>query len=123
MEGRLSDGLDAFGGLNSLPGLEGSGGTNGLPRHRVTITMTSSAPIGGVGYIVPTSLNDYYGIAKDVGRSWSLSTVVYGDPDYAQAFSQASARGNPITCTITVDGRVTDRRSTEGPYGQMFCQG
>ena len=72
---------------------------------------------------MPTSLRNQSGIDKNVGKSWHLTTTAYGDPDYAQIFLQAGARGYPITCVITIDGKVTERRATEGPYGQTMCQG
>ncbi len=115
------------GGIGSgefnLPGIQGGSIYQYLPKHRVTMRVTSEAPIGTVGYIVPTSLRNSSGVVKNVQRSWSLTTTAYGDPDYAQLFMQAGVRGFPITCTISVDGQVTERRSTEGPYGQMVCQG
>jgi hypothetical protein len=115
------------GGLTSgqlnMPGLQGGSVYKYLPRHSLTLRVTSEAPIGTVGYIVPTSLRNSSGIIKNVKTAWSLTTTAYGDPDYAQIFVQAGARGFPITCTITVDGHVTEHRSTEGPYGQMVCQG
>ena len=83
----------------------------------------NEAPIGTVGYVMPTSLRHSSGTVKNVGLSWSLNSTVYGSPDYAQIYVQAGARGFPITCTVIVDGKVTERRSTEGPYGQMVCQG
>jgi hypothetical protein len=117
---RRSQGISA---LAPPGGLAGEGGTKELPRHSVVLTVTSAAPIGVVGYVVPTSTDRSSGTAKGVGTSWSLSTTAYGDPDYAQLFAQAGPGGNPVTCTITIDGRVTERRSTDGPYGQLFCQG
>lgn len=110
------------GNLN-MPGLQGGSIYKYLPKHSITLRATSEAPIGTVGYIIPTSLHQNYGIAKNVQNAWSLTTTVYGDPDYAQLFVKAGARGFPITCTITVDGRVTEHRATEGPYGQLVCQG
>lgn len=105
------------------PGLAGSGGTKNLPKEHITLTMTSTAPIGVIGYVVPTSLDHSYGVAKDVGTTWSLRTIGYGRPDYAQLFAQSGPTGAVITCTITVNGRVTEARSTDGPYSQLFCQG
>jgi len=110
-------------GTFNMPGMQGGSIYKYLPKHVVTMRITSEAPIGTVGYVVPTSLRNSSGVVKNVQNSWSLTTTAYGDPDYAQLFMQAGARGFPITCTITVDGRVTERRSTEGPYGQMICQG
>lgn len=111
------------GGTFSMPGLAGGSIYQYLPKHTVTMRVTSEAPIGTIGYIVPTSLRNSSGVVKNVKTVWTLTTTAYGDPDYAQLFMQAGARGFPITCTITVDGKVTERRSTEGPYGQLICQG
>jgi hypothetical protein len=115
------------GGLSSsqlkMPGLQGGSIYKYLPRHTVTMTASSEAPIGTVGYIVPTSLRKSSGIVKNVNTYWTLTTTAYGDPDYAQMFLQAGPRGFPITCTITVDGHTTEHRATEGPYGQLVCQG
>lgn len=113
----------ASGGTLTMPGLQGGSLYKYLPKHAITLRVTSEVPIGTIGYVMPTSLRNSSGTIKNAGTSWSLSSTVYGSPDYAQIFVQAGARGFPITCTITVDGKVTERRSTEGPYGQMVCQG
>ncbi|WP_286689799.1 MULTISPECIES: hypothetical protein [unclassified Aeromicrobium] len=110
-------------GLQEPAGLPGSGGTFSVRARRITLSATSSEPIGVVGYLVPTSRDRPSGTATGVGTSWSMSTLVYGRPDYAQMFMQAGPSGATITCTITVDGRVTEQRSSAGPYGQLFCQG
>ncbi|RNL81298.1 hypothetical protein [Nocardioides marmorisolisilvae] len=110
-------------GTISMPGLQGGSIYKYLPKHTLTLRVTSEAPIGTIGYIVPTSLHQNYGVVKNANTSWSLTTTAYGDPDYAQVFIKAGARGFPITCTILVDGHVSEHRSTEGPYGQMVCQG
>ena len=120
-KGLSSGGLTS--GSFNMPGLQGGSIYKYLPKHTITLRATSEAPIGTVGYIAPTSLRNSSGIVKNVKTSWSITTTVYGDPDYAQVFLQSGARGYPITCTIIVDGRVTEQRSTEGPYGQMVCQG
>jgi hypothetical protein len=118
-------GLSAGGGSGTLemPGMQGGSVYKYLPKHRVTMRVTSEAPIGTIGYVVPTSLRNSSGVVKNVGTSWTLTTTAYGDPDYARLYMQAGARGFPVTCTITVDGKVTEKRSTEGPYGQLICQG
>ena len=110
-------------GANTLRGLDGNGGIVGIPKHRITLSLTSPGPIAYVGYIVPTSLDNDTGTVKDLGTSWSMTTIGYGPPDYAQMFSLSGPTGVPITCTITVDGRVTEKRTTTGPYDQLFCQG
>jgi hypothetical protein len=117
----------SVGGLSSgsfsLPGLQGGSVYQYLPRHRIVLTVTSAAPIGIVGYVIPTSLKRPYGEVHHVGTGWSLTTTVYGGPDYAQLFMQGDQRGDPITCTITVDGKVTEHQTTEGPYARLICQG
>jgi hypothetical protein len=65
----------------------------------------------------------FYGKTTVEGTSWSMSTVVYGGPDYARLFIQGGFRGEAVVCTVTVDGKVTDRRATDGPYGLTMCQG
>ncbi|REK70787.1 hypothetical protein DX116_16985 [Aeromicrobium endophyticum] len=110
-------------GVPDLKGLRGEGGILGLPREKVVLTMTSAAPIAYVGYIVPTSLDHSTGTVTSPGTSWSLTTTAYGPPDYAQLFSLAGPAGVPVTCTITVNGRVTETRTTSGPHDQLFCQG
>ncbi|MBO9522604.1 MAG: hypothetical protein J7518_13785 [Nocardioidaceae bacterium] len=114
----------ATGGTLQMQGLQGGSMYKYLPKHHIVLRATSQAPLGTIGYIMPTSLNESSGIVKNYqGHSWSISSTVYGNPDYAQIYLQAGSRGYPITCTITVDGKVTEQRSTEGPYGQMVCQG
>lgn len=110
-------------GLNGLTGLKGQGGITSFPKHNIVLQLTSASPISYAGYLVPTSQDRSYGVSRNPGTSWSLSTIGYGPPDYAQIFSAAGRYGATVTCTVTVDGRVTDRRSTDGPYSQLFCQG
>lgn len=118
-------GIPSFPGAGAadLEGLDGQGGIVGLPKERIVLTMTSAAPIAYVGYVVPTSLDNQTGTVMDPGTSWSLSTIGYGPPDHAQLFSLAGPTGVPVTCTITVNGTVTETRTTSGPYDQLFCQG
>lgn len=117
-------GLDGqFPGLGTRPGLSGSGRSDSLPAHRFTIRLSSPNPIGWTGYIIPSSTKNPKGSAVVQGNTWSLTTTVYGPPDYGVVFIQAGADGRPATCEITVDGRVTERRSTRGPYGTLWCQG
>lgn len=110
-----------FGGGPS--GLGGQGASLSTTTHRVTMSATSDAPIFVLGYLVPTSNDAAYGRVDEPGRSWSRSTTAYGPPDYAQIFLQAGPQATTISCTVTVDGRVTERRTATGPYAQLFCQG
>lgn len=106
-----------------LTGLQGEGATISIPTHRVTMSAQSDQPILVLGYLVPTSKDASYGRVREPGRSWSRSTTVYGPPDYAQIFLQSGPNATTISCTVTVDGRVTEQRTATGPYAQLFCQG
>ena len=93
------------------------------PTHRLVLTAWSSQDIGTVGYLVPTSANDAYGSAKNVGARWSLHTTVTGDPDYAVFFVGAGPSGATVHCRLSVDGKVLDTASTRGNYGRGVCIG
>ena len=105
------------------PGLAGHGGSVGLPKIHLKLEVFSEQPIGIVGWQVPTNPDTPSGISRGVGTHWSKTIIAYGRPDYARLFFGAGPTGKPVTCVITVNGKVTERRSTEGPYGQTMCQG
>jgi hypothetical protein len=92
-----------------------------LPSHSLVLRVTSSAPIPGVGYLVPTSPDRVYGRATKLGTSWSIRTTVTGQPDYAALFVQAGPHGVRITCSIIIDGKVASSQTTSGPYGRRVC--
>lgn len=110
-------------GLGAPPGFGGTGGGVSLKEQRIHLQVFSRQPIGVIGYLVPTSLDKPSGTVRGVGTSWSMRTVAYGKPDYARLFFRAGPSGTPVSCIITVNGRVTERRSTSGPYGATMCQG
>jgi hypothetical protein len=87
------------------------------------LSLWSDHKLPFVIFNIPTSRDHPGGQRTDLGRTWSLSTTVRGKPDYAQLFTRAGPEGYPITCQITVDGRVTARQTRGGPYGKVFCQG
>lgn len=109
--------------LGEGAGFGGDGFTLNNKPKKLVISARSSVSVRGVGYIIPTSAESSYGTAEVSGRTWSLSTDVYGGPDYARVWIQAGYEGVPITCTVSVDGRVTDTRTTSGRYGIAMCQG
>ncbi len=110
------------GGLRGS-GYSVSGGASGGSVHHVVLTVHSAAPTKEIGYLVPTSRKHPYGKVMDPGRSWRLATTAYGKPDYARVWIAGGSAGTPVICTITVDGRVSDQRSTSGAYGASMCQG
>jgi hypothetical protein len=108
----------------SMPGLPGGSAYQYAPKHRILLSVSSNAPIGTIGYYIPYSPDHQSGTLKNVGHHWSLRTVSFGDPDYARIYLRSGANpASPITCTISVDGRVVTRKTTEGPYALLICQG
>jgi hypothetical protein len=120
------------GGAASVTGRADGFGIDGLPGHslsaelpviHIQLSVDAAEPIGVVGYVIPTSHDHTSGKVTGVGRHWSLTTTGYGRPDYARIFVGAGPSGTPVTCTIRINGQITEQRSTKGPYGQMMCQG
>ena len=117
-------GQTTFPDLGTQPGNGASGASQSLPRHTVTVRLTAAGPVlGSVAYVIPTSPDHETGNTFVQGRTWTLTTTVYGNPKYAAVFGQGDYRGRAATCEITVDGKLTERRSTKGPYGAMWCVG
>lgn len=105
------------------PGLGGSGEGWSLSRATISIRITSTSPLHKISYIIPTSDDSPYGEENGVGTTWSHRTKVWGKPDYAAVFVHALYPGVKVSCVITVNGRVTERRTIVGPYAAMWCQG
>jgi hypothetical protein len=91
--------------------------------HEVTITATSAGPMPVIGYLVPTGMGSAYGSVGGHRSPWSLHEQALGSGYLAALFIQAGRDGQPVTCTITVDGKVTSRESTSGGYGRAVCLG
>lgn len=106
-----------------IPRIPGGFTFGSVPSHKLVLSATSARAIKRLGYLVPTSFDSSYGDIRNVGRSWSVTTTVYGNPAYAEVFIQSGSDGVPITCSITVDGVVTNSATTKGPYGRQVCIG
>ena len=104
-------------------GLNASGRTGSGDPHRLTVTISGADPLGHVYYIIPTSAQYRRGSAAVSSTSWALHTTVWGSPKYAVAGVQANYLGTPVSCTITVDGHVTDHRTSRGPFSVIWCVG
>lgn len=124
LEGLAPGGGPIKSGSVDLPGLPGGTAYQYAAKHKITLKVTSKGPIGTIGYYIPYSPDRQSGTLQNVGTSWSLRTVSYGDPDYARIYLRAG--GNPaitVTCTISVDGKVVTQETTDGPYALLICQG
>ena len=116
--------VGGVGRVTGLTGFTGSGYTKDAPRHTITLTVTApQSARTAVGWWVPTSPGAKKGGTKYIGASWSHTAYAYGSPDYARLLVIAGGEGIPTTCTIKVDGRVVDQRTTSHAYGQALCQG
>jgi hypothetical protein len=121
--------LDTFGSTGSidlgdatLPGLPGGTSYKYATKHHITIRVSSAEPIGTIGYYIPYSPDHQSGTVQKAGRTWSLTTVSFGDPDYARIYvSSGPNPAHPVTVSITVDGR-TKSKTTEGPYALLIFQ-
>jgi hypothetical protein len=111
-------------GMGSIgPGLLGKGGANGLPAHRIVIAAGSDGPLLGVGWRMPTADGKRAGKDLSYQKTFRHATTVYGRPDYAQLYTRVGPDSSVVWCTVTVDGRVTEREEARGPWGGVFCQG
>jgi hypothetical protein len=101
----------------------GAGGPGPSPGdvHTLVVHVESSERIGVIGYFAPTSPDIRYGKARNVGKSWTVRTTVTGRPKYAIIWIRGAKDGTSVSCSITIDGKLADRKRTKGPDGQQIC--
>jgi hypothetical protein len=102
---------------NPLNHLRGAG------LHDLVLSASSPEPIAVIGYLVPTGLGAPYGSVKTHSTHWSNRQQAIGKGYLAAIFVQTGRSGAPITCTISVDGKVTNTETTSGAYGRAVCLG
>jgi len=91
--------------------------------HEVTVSASSAGPMPVIGYLVPTGMGSAYGSVGGHRSPWSLHEQALGSGYLAAIFIQAGRAGLPVTCTVTVDGKVTSSETTSGGYGRAVCLG
>lgn len=91
--------------------------------HNVTISASAPGHMAVLGYLVPTGLGSAYGAVHTNRPYWSMSEQALGKGYLAAVFIQTGRTGIPITCTVTVDGKVTSRETASSPYGRAVCIG
>ena len=121
--GSVMSGFPASGMGGIAPGMAGNGLSNGLPPHRVVIAAGSDGPLLGVGWRIPTADGGRSGKDTSYRSSFRHVATAYGKPDYAQLYTMVGPDSTHVWCTVTVDGRVTERQDARGPWSQVFCQG
>jgi len=116
--------LAAAGSAEAKGELFGAGGSaKGLTPHHVVIAAQSDGPLMAVGWWIPLADGVREGSDTSGSRSFSHGDRTYGDSDLARILAYGGPYSKTTTCTVTVDGKVTDRQSAKGPYAKVFCQG
>jgi hypothetical protein len=118
LQGLQGDGNGAF-----ASGFGGSGSSQSLPRHFVSVAAGSDGPMMAVGWWIPYADGERKGGTKAPGRSFRHSDHTYGVADVARILAFGGPYSRNTWCTVTVDGKVTDRQEADGPYAKVFCQG
>jgi hypothetical protein len=113
----------ANGGQPLPPGLAGSGGVIAMPAHHVVISAGSDGPLLGVGWNIPTADGQRKGKDLSHRRTFGHATTAYGKPNYAQLFAKSGPDSSYVWCTVSVDGRVTERQEGHGPWAGVYCVG
>jgi hypothetical protein len=91
--------------------------------HEVTISVSTPGHIEVLGYLVPTGMGSSYGEVHTARHTWSMREQAVGSGYLAAMFVQSDKLGSPLTCTVTVDGKVTNSETTSGSYGRAVCLG
>jgi len=104
-------------------GTFGDGSTQSLTRHRVTVSAGSDGPMMAIGWWIPLADGPRKGSDTSKSRSFHHSDVTWGDGDLARVLAFGGPYSLKTWCTVTVDGRVTERQEAKGPWARVFCQG
>jgi hypothetical protein len=102
----------------------GAGGSShGLTPHHVVIAAQSDGPLMAVGWWIPFADGERKGSDTSGSKTFSHADRTYGDNDLARILAYGGPNSKRTWCTITVDGKVTERQEAKGPYAEVFCQG
>jgi hypothetical protein len=100
-----------------------SGSSHGLTPHHVVIAAQSDGPLMAVGWWIPFADGTRKGSDTSGSKTFSHADRTYGDNDLARILAYGGPNSKKTWCTITVDGKVTERQQAQGPYAEVFCQG
>jgi hypothetical protein len=116
--------LTAGGSGTSKTQAFGAGGSShGLTPHHVVVTAQSDGPLMAVGWWIPFADGARKGADTSGSKTFSHGDHTYGDSDLARVLAFSGPISKKTWCTITVDGKVTERQEARGPYAEVFCQG
>jgi len=117
MQGLNSSGKGAF--TKSF----GTGSSKSLPKHHIVVKAVSDGEMMGVGWWIPFADGERKGGEAPKSKTFSHSDTTYGDADLGRILAYGGPTSKTTTCMIVVDGKVTEKQTAKGPYGQVFCQG
>ena len=121
--GSLLDGLGGSGNGAFTSSFGANGSSKSLTRHRVVVKAGSDGPLMAAGWWIPVADGARKGGKKNPGRTYEHSDHTYGDSDLARILAYGGPYSRNTWCTVTVDGKVTERQHADGPYAEVFCQG
>ena len=101
----------------------GSGSAKSLAKHHVVVKAVSDGVMMGVGWWIPFANGARKGGEVPKSTTFSHSDTTWGDSDLARILAYGGPNSKKTTCYVIVDGKVTEKETAEGPYGQVFCQG
>jgi len=114
--------LDAA-GTSDTQAFGANGSSQGLTPHHVVISAQSDGPLMAVGWWIPFADGQRKGSDTSGSKTFSHTDRTYGDADLARILAYGGPNSKKTWCTITVDGKVTERQEAKGPYAEVFCQG
>lgn len=118
---------DALAGLEASDGAfginPGSGSSKSLPKHHVVVKAVSDGELMAVGWWIPFANGPRKGGEAPKSKTFSHGDTTYGSSDLARILAYGGPNSRHTTCTVLVDGKVTEKQSAEGPYAEVFCQG
>jgi hypothetical protein len=102
----------------------GHGSSSHLAHHNVVVRAGSDSEMMAVGWWIPFADGERKGGDGSKPRTFRHADSTWGDPGtLARILAYSGPFSKKTWCTITVDGKVTERQEAPGPYAQVFCQG
>ncbi len=121
--GSVLQGLDGSGNGSFTSSFGANGSSKSLTSHHVVVKAGSDGPLMAAGWWIPFADGERKGGKKSPGRTYQHADHTYGDSDLARILAYGGPTSRNTWCTVTVDGKVTERQQAKGPYAEVFCQG
>jgi hypothetical protein len=118
-----SDVMQALASFDAQHSAFGDGSSSSLSHHRVVVAAGSDGPMMAVGWWIPLADGKRQGADTSKSKTFRHSDTTWGDGDLARILAFGGPYSRTTWCTVTVDGRVTERQEAKGPWSRVFCQG